>query len=98
MDSITLVYWLHSILRLVYSKLWKNVGPSHDRVICEPPDQWPNFLLDLIMERTRVLYMQLKSYSKASSSWLPIEGLDDKRVEEVLLLGRARGPDGDGTK
>jgi hypothetical protein len=37
---LTLVYWLHSILKLglVYSTILKNAGPSHDRVICEPHD------------------------------------------------------------
>jgi hypothetical protein len=34
---LRLVYWLHSIVKLVYSKILRNAGPSHDRVICEPP-------------------------------------------------------------
>jgi hypothetical protein len=42
--------------------------------------------------------LQLTRYSEASKSMLSMCGLVDEGIEEVLRLGRARGPDGDGTE
>jgi hypothetical protein len=40
--------------------------------------------------------LQLTHYGDASNSWSPPEGLGDEGVEHILI-GRARGPNGDGT-